>query len=66
MIQTWENGRKCNFGPDLGILARFDPNLALIFFVALTSTMCYTWLQAIIVCNFKKTNEPNLRKWQKT
>ena len=34
-----------------------------IFFKDFTSTACQTLLQAIIVCNFKETNEPNLRKW---
>ena len=34
-------------------------------FVGFTSTRFYTLLQAIIVCYSRKTNEPNLRKWQK-
>ena len=60
MNQTWEKDWNASFGPD------FDPDLVLnIFFVSITSTRCYALLQAIIVYNFKKTNEPDLRKWQK-
>ena len=36
-----------------------------IFFVGFTSTRCCKLLQAIIYALLRKTNEPNLRKWQK-
>ena len=35
------------------------------FFVDFISIWCYTFLQAIIVCNSRKTNKPNLTKCQK-
>ena len=44
MIQTWENGEKANFGPDLG---SFSP----IFFVSFTSTSSYKLLQDINLSN---------------
>ena len=50
----WENGKKPSFGP-------FSPNLGpIMFFVDFTC--CKLLFYAIS----RKTNEPNLRKWQKT
>ena len=37
-----------------------------IFFIDFNCTRCYILLQAIIYAISRKTNEPNLRKWQKT
>ena len=60
IIRPWENGKNFNFGPNLEpqkliILARFAPNLVpQFFFVGLTSTRCYTLLQAITVYHFKE------------
>ena len=59
--QTWKN---CNFGPDFGSFwPKFGPQ---IFCVGLTSTRCYTLLQAIIYAISRTTDESNLRIWQKT
>ena len=61
MNQIWENDLKPNLGPDFG------PNLVpKKIFVVFTSTWCNKLLQAVIVGISRKTNEPNLRKWQKT
>ena len=52
MNQTSENGKKTNFGPNIGL---FGPNLVInFFFVGFTSIRCYTLLQVIIVSNFKE------------
>ena len=52
MNQTSENGKKTNFGPNIGL---FGPNLVInFFFVGFTSIRCYTLLQVIIVYNFKE------------
>ena len=64
MHQTWDNGKKPNFGPDFG---RFKPDLdpkkvfSWILPLLLVRHCCKLSLYAI----WRKTNEPNLRKWQK-
>ena len=59
MNQTSENSKKPNFGINFGLLG---PSLGpQIFFAGFTSTSTWTFFQAI-----RKTNEPNLRKLQKT
>ena len=53
--QTLENGKKKKkkFGPDFGpFWFKFIPKK--MFFEAFTSTVCYTLLQAIILCSFKE------------
>ena len=65
MSQTWENGKKPSFGPDLGL-----------FWPKIGSQNFFLWvlplLDIIHCCKLsfyaisRKTNEPNLRKWQKT
>ena len=46
-------------------LARFSPNLVpKNFFEHFISTRCYTLLQSMYPIS-RKSNEPNLRKWQK-
>ena len=53
MNQTWEIEKKLNFGGL--ILTHFGPDLVLkSFFVGFISSICYTLLQAITVCNFKE------------
>ena len=53
MNQTRENRKKTNFGSDFGLFwPKFGPKL---FFEGLASTRCYTFLEAIIVCNFKES-----------
>ena len=51
MIQTLENGKKSNLGPDFGPLwPKFGhQNFFFVFF----SIIFYTLLQTIIACNFK-------------
>ena len=52
MIQTSENGKKSNLGPDFGPLwPKFGHQN--FFFVFFSSTIFYTLLQTIIACNFK-------------
>ena len=54
MNQTWENGKKPNFGADFGSFwPKFGPPPPQIF-MSFISTRCYTLLQAIIVSNFKE------------
>ena len=55
MNQTWEYGKKPNFGPNFGL---FDPNLGrffffFFFFATFTFNISYTLLQAIILYNLK-------------
>ena len=53
MNQTWENGKKTNFGSDFGLFwPTFGPHK--FFCVGFTSTKCYALLKAIIVCHFKE------------
>ena len=65
MNLTWENYKKPSFGPGFG---PFGPNLVpKIFFLRILPLLdvrnCYKLsLYAIL----RKTNEPNMRKWQKT
>ena len=60
MNQTRGNGEKPNFGPDSG---PFSPNFGPhIFFVGFTSPTCYTFSQAITVCNFKENVLSKLKK----
>ena len=64
MMQTWENDKNRNFGPNFGL---FGPNL--------TTLPIFLWaLRLLVVSNSfklssysmsKKTNKPNFRKWQK-
>ena len=68
MMQLWENGelrfqtlKKPTFGPD------FDPNLVpkiLLWALSLVDVIHCCKLSFHVIS--KKTNEPNLRKWQKT
>ena len=65
MNQTRENGKKTWFQ------AQFWPILAQIwypktFFVGFTSTRYNNCCKLSLYAISKKTNEPNLRKWQKT
>ena len=63
MNQTWENGKKTNFGPNFD---SFGPNLGYNFF---------SWVLPLLdvrhCCKLsfytisKKANDPNWRKWQK-
>ena len=63
--QTWENGKKPNFGPDFcPFWPKFGPQFFL-FFVGATSIRCYTLLQTIIVCNFKENQRTKLEKMAK-
>ena len=62
--QTWENSEKPNLGLDF---CPFHPNLGPSnFFVGFTFTRCQTLLQALTLCNFKETYDPNSRKWWET
>ena len=62
--QIWENGNKPNFEPNFGL---FDPNLGpqkIFFQVLLLLVVRYcSKLSSYAIC--MKTNEPNLKKWQK-
>ena len=64
MNQTWKNDKKTNFGPDVG---SFWPNFGLkkffskILFLLDVRNFCNPSLYLIL----RKTNQPNLRKWQK-
>ena len=50
MNQTWENGKKPSFGPDFGLFqSKFGSQKHFCGFY-----LYYTFLQAIIVCNFKE------------
>ena len=61
MNQTWPNDKKINFVPDFGL---FGPNWSpKKIFVIFTSSRC---IAASLYVISRKTNEPNLRKWQKT
>ena len=63
MNQTRGNGEKPNFGPDSGM---FSPNFGPhIFFVSFTSPTCYTFSQAITVCNFKENVLSKVKKMTK-
>ena len=64
MYQTSENAKNLVSGPIMIPLAQMWAQK--IPFRDFISTTCQTLLQAIIVCNFKKTKERNLRKQQKT
>ena len=60
MNQTWKNDKKINFVPDFGL---FGPNWSpKKIFVIFTSSRC---IAASLYVISRKTNEPNLRKWQK-
>ena len=54
MNQTWENGKKLNFGPDFGLFDAFGPNLAphllLLFLWVLTVRHC----RKLSLCAFKE------------
>ena len=60
-LRKWQ---KTSFRTDFG---PFGPKLGAKFFLMkFTSNTCQTLLQANIFAISRKTNEPNLRKWQKT
>ena len=62
--QSLRKWKKTSFQTDFG---PFGPKLGAKFFLMkFTSNTCQTLLQAIIFAISRKTNEPNLRKWQKT
>ena len=65
MKQTLENGKKPNFGPDFGLFAQIcpPPQFFLQALPLLVVRHCST-LSCYAIS--KKTDEPNLRKWQKT
>ena len=59
----WENDKKLVSGPILAPLAKiWAPK---IFFMDYTSIWCYTFLQAIIVCNFMENWRTILEKMAK-
>ena len=63
MSQTSENGKKPNFGPNYGPL---DPNLDLqTFFMGLPLPDVRHCCELSLYVISRKTNEWNLRKWQK-
>ena len=63
MSQTWENSNKTNAGPNFG---SFGPNLdPKTFFVAFTLPDIRHCCKLSLYAISRKTNEPNLRKWQK-
>ena len=63
MDQTCKNDKDLVSGQSLIPLAQIlAPKIS---FVNFTSTRCYKLLKTIIACNFMKTTEPDLRKWQK-
>ena len=63
MSQTSENGKKPNFGPNYGPL---DPNLDLqTFFMGLPLPDVRHCCKLSLYVISRKTNEWNLRKWQK-
>ena len=57
MTQTWKNNKKPNFEPDFGPFGFFLQALPLLIIGHCPKLSSY----AI----YRKTNEPNLRKWQK-
>ena len=61
MHHALENGQEPSFQPNFGPIL-----VPQIFFVGFTSTRCCKLLQAITYAILRKTNEPSLRKWQKT
>ena len=67
MNQTWENGKKPNFGPNFGL---FGPNLGpKIFFVCSNSTTLLDVRHCRKLSPYaisRKTYDPNSRKWRKT
>ena len=65
MNQTWENSKKSGRGPDFG---PFGPNSSpnLFFFVGFTSLDVRNCWKLSLYAVSRKTNESNLRKWQKT
>ena len=64
MNKTWENGKNPSFGPDFD---PFGPNLGSKFFfwwiLPLLNVRHCSKLSLYAIS--RKTNEPNLRKWQK-
>ena len=66
MNQTLENSKKPNFGPDFGYFgSNASPKK---FFLSFTSTRCYHVTHCCMLSLYaisRKTNEPNLEKWQK-
>ena len=61
---TRENGEKSDFRPNFDTLGpNFPPSL--VFFEGFISTSSQALSQAIILCKFCVTDEPNFRKWQK-
>ena len=63
MNHTCENGKEPNFWPNFGTCS---PNLGpQIFSVGFTSTRCQKLLQAIIVCDLRKNNDPKSKNGEK-
>ena len=63
--QTWQNGRKPSCRPDFGLFwPKFGPQKNFLWVLPILDVRncCKLSLYAIKT----KTNEPNLRKWQKT
>ena len=61
MNQTKKNGQKTNFGSNFSLFwSKFG--LKNFCFEGITSTWCYTSLQAITVCNFKESQWSKLEK----
>ena len=65
MIQTWENSKKTNFRPDFG---PFGSKFGLwnFFFLVLPLLDFVHYRKLSLHAISKKTNEPKLRKLQKT
>ena len=64
MNQTWKNGKKTIFRHDF---VPFDPNLSpKPFFIDLPLLEVRHYCKLSLYAISRKTNEPNLRKWQKT
>ena len=63
MNHTWKNGEKPNFGTNF---SPFGPNLVLQKKICVSTLLVVSYCSKISSYTIeKKTNEPNLRKWQK-
>ena len=65
MNQTWEKGKKTNFGQDFSpFWPKFGPQKFLLWVLPFVDVRhCYKLSFYVIS---RKTNEPNMRQWQKT